>query len=818
MGYKALYREYRPQTFDEVVGQKYIVQTLKNEIAQGKVNHAYLFTGPRGTGKTTIAKLIAKGLNCTGFEKPCGECENCKAIARGTYPDVIEMDAASNNGVDEVRNLIEKVRYTPIEGKYKVYIIDEVHMMTGSAFNALLKTLEEPPENVVFILATTEVNKVPATILSRCQRFDFGRISQKDLEKKLKEVLEKENISYEDGVVSLIAALADGGVRDALGILDQTIAYVNNNITEQDVRDIYGVLSTQEAIEFIRLVNNHSVTEALKELDKFDQKGVDIPRFTTMLIDILKEVIVFNKTSSEENLQLLNDENIYEIADFIDSKTAFAYIDILLEAANSYSKVNTPRSYFELAILKLCDVESMPEQKVVYVEKKQPEIKVEEKVEQPVYEEKIEEPIKEEPSFTQPSFFDNQEEVVEEEEREEQVQEEPIQEEAEEINDSPVPSEFSTKPVETVEDDEEEEEEHYTVADLIDELGAIDYDLANDWRGYEVYIPIYDEPFNEDKTIILVKDGNARFSTHLESNQYYDDIEGVNEEPSYEVEEEQEENVQPVISQPEPLIQQAESEDETDEDDSIFGEDNNTEDISVEEEPEESPVLETAEEVEEVETEEEVVEEEVSEEPSFAQPTFEEEKEETVIEEVKAEEPIIQHVEEKVQTLNVSPAKITRDMIINYLVQSNKDSRLQLANIWNSLHKYINIPKYSRAANCLRDGSIVAASEEAILISMDTKSEADIANSPEMYLENKALIAELFGKEYKYIATDTNEFRDIRVYFKTLYDNHELPMPQPIKDIYDLGSLSSVKTVEEKEEDKVEEDALSIFGDMLNIK
>ena len=249
MSYKALYRTYRPQKFEEVAGQKQIIQTLKNAIKDNKIAHAYLFTGPRGTGKTSMAKLLAKALNCKSEEKPCNCCEACLAISEGSFPDVIEIDAASNNGVDEVRNLIDKVKYAPIEGKYKVYIIDEVHMMSQGAFNALLKTLEEPPAHVIFILATTEPHKVLPTILSRCQRFDFGRISRKDIEERLRDVLAKEDVVYDDGVIELVSELCDGGMRDALSILDQTIAYAGEAITINDVRSIYGVVSNEEKIE-----------------------------------------------------------------------------------------------------------------------------------------------------------------------------------------------------------------------------------------------------------------------------------------------------------------------------------------------------------------------------------------------------------------------------------------------------------------------------------------------------------------------------------------------------------------------------------------
>ena len=252
MSYKALYRTYRPSTFEEVYGQQHIVKTLSNAIKENKIAHAYLFCGPRGTGKTSMARLFAKALNCEeGFGKQCNHCTNCTSITDGTHPDVIEIDAASNRGIDDIRDLINKVKYAPIRGKYKVYIIDEVHMMTSEAFNALLKTLEEPPANVVFILATTEPFKLMPTILSRVQRYDFSKVSDSNLLANLKRVCEKEGVTFEEEALKLITTLSDGGVRDSLSLLDQAIAYSGNELTTSVVQELFGLSTTEEKLNII---------------------------------------------------------------------------------------------------------------------------------------------------------------------------------------------------------------------------------------------------------------------------------------------------------------------------------------------------------------------------------------------------------------------------------------------------------------------------------------------------------------------------------------------------------------------------------------
>lgn len=354
MGYKALYRTYRPTSFEEVVGQKHIITTLMNAVKQNKTAHAYLLCGPRGTGKTSVARLLAKAVNCEDKENaPCNVCENCKASDAGTHQDIVEIDAASSSGVDQIRDLIEKVKYSPIQGKFKVYIIDEVHMLSQGAFNALLKTLEEPPAHVIFVLATTEPYKVLPTIISRCQRYDFGKVAQDEIIQRLRYVVDTEGIKVDDEALRLVAVLSDGGMRDALSILDQCIAYAQDEITVKHVNDIYGITTIKEKMELIQNIFDKDARSLLNTIQSLNEKGVDIRRLTNDLVEVLKESVIYSYTSDSGLLQILNVEEVETISNNKDANTLLKMIDVLMEATVSYRNASNVTSYFEVAVLKM---------------------------------------------------------------------------------------------------------------------------------------------------------------------------------------------------------------------------------------------------------------------------------------------------------------------------------------------------------------------------------------------------------------------------------------------------------------------------------
>ncbi|MBE5735614.1 MAG: DNA polymerase III subunit gamma/tau [Clostridiales bacterium] len=360
MEHVALYRRFRPQTFDEVYGQDHIVTTLKNQIKNDQISHAYLFSGTRGTGKTSIAKIFARSINCTNSKDgiPCGECTACKSLKSGDNLDIIEIDAASNNGVDNIRELKESIIYPPTISRYKVYIIDEVHMLSESAFNALLKTLEEPPKYVVFILATTEVQKLPQTILSRCVRFDFRLVSPEVLSTRLKYILDTIGVTYEDSAIKLIASLGEGSVRDTLSIAESCVAFCGNHLTYDNVLDVAGITSKDVLAEMSECIINRNTAKILNVLSDMAGRGKNFAQLNKDLVSFLRDVSIIKNCANASTL-LSIPEDIYarmmEIAKSTDNDTIIKILSRLASMEQEFRYTTDAKSLFEITILSLMD-------------------------------------------------------------------------------------------------------------------------------------------------------------------------------------------------------------------------------------------------------------------------------------------------------------------------------------------------------------------------------------------------------------------------------------------------------------------------------
>lgn len=389
MAYQALYRVWRPQSFIDVVGQQHVTKTLQNALLHQKISHAYLFSGPRGTGKTSAAKILAKAVNCerSPIAEPCNECDACKGITDGSIPDVIEIDAASNNGVEEIRDIRDKVKYSPNVVEYKVYIIDEVHMLSIGAFNALLKTLEEPPKHVIFILATTEPHKIPLTIISRCQRFDFKRITARDIVGRMSHIATESGVNFEENALTIIARAAEGGMRDALSLLDQAISFSQDRVTVDDALTVTGAVSQGYLNTLAKAILERDVTSGLGALEELLFQGKDPARFAEDFILYFRDMLLYQTAPNlEESLErVMLDDDFKELAGQTQPQQIYQYIDVLNQAGQEMKFTNHARIYLEVSIVKLCQMEapasaSSPEvsemmQKIKFLEKEIEQLK-----------------------------------------------------------------------------------------------------------------------------------------------------------------------------------------------------------------------------------------------------------------------------------------------------------------------------------------------------------------------------------------------------------------------------------------------------------
>jgi len=367
LAYVAFSRKYRPKDFSQVIGQEAIVKTLKNAIELGRLTHAYIFAGPRGVGKTTVSRIITKCLNCeTGItSQPCNNCENCLEVDKGSFPDMYEIDAASNRGIDDIRALKENINYAPIKGRYKVYIIDEAHMLTREAFNALLKTLEEPPPNNIFILATTELHKIPDTIKSRCQTFLFKPPNQSQIKEYMRKILDNEDIEYDEEALDILSKSSEGGVRDSASLLDQAVTYGRGSVTVKSVEQMLGIVPYNYVEKFLQLIKNLDIESLIKKIEKLDREGFDLHVFWKQVIDSLHKELV--------ELVLNRDSKIFEISD---EKALIYILDLFNKTYIQAKNSPVPKNTYQLAVLKLKYIDSIKKIEDILQNSKSVELKV----------------------------------------------------------------------------------------------------------------------------------------------------------------------------------------------------------------------------------------------------------------------------------------------------------------------------------------------------------------------------------------------------------------------------------------------------------
>ena len=381
MAYKALYRKYRPSKFEDFAGQQQIVEIIKNAIDSDKVGHAYLFCGPRGTGKTSMAKMLAKSVNCFSENKPCDNCDSCIQANKNTHADIIELDAASNNGVDQIRDIIEKSKYLPVLGKYKVYIIDEVHMLSTSAFNALLKTLEEPPKHVIFILATTEPHKVLQTIVSRCQKYNFSKVGIKDIVNRMENLLKLENVEYTLPALYSLANLSDGGMRDALSLLDQVLA-IGNKVDESMISFVFGKQNVSQYINLIDSIINSNMEMTLHTIEEIINQGNDLKKSTNDILSVCKAILIYNHTNNVSLIKNVDfNEEIIEKIKKYDNNNVLILAEIMLDCEQKFKFVDNIETLFEFSVIKAISKISGFVKECPKVAKQQDEEKIENKVE-----------------------------------------------------------------------------------------------------------------------------------------------------------------------------------------------------------------------------------------------------------------------------------------------------------------------------------------------------------------------------------------------------------------------------------------------------